>query len=391
MPTVLIVDDEPTPRSFLQQSLHDKGYGTVEAGTIAEAQAHIDLGHADIVLLDINLPDGSGMRLLERLATEAPGLPIIIITGYGDIETAVEAMQAGAQDFLTKPIDNSRLLKALRRASDTVSNRRELDLLRQSRRAQYHWIVGETPAMKRVATLVERVAPTQSSVLLQGESGTGKEVIANAIYQLSPRRNEPFMAVNCAAIPDQLLESELFGHEAQAFTGATKRKIGIMEVADGGTLFLDEIATMKPDLQAKMLRAIEERAVRRVGGTAAVKIDVRIISASNRNLMALIEAGQFREDLYWRLKVVSIDLPPLRERLDDVPALVGAFVAKLNLEMGKTITSISPAVLETLKQYHWPGNIRQLRNTLEAAMLFCDADTLELHHLPMDVMAKPMV
>lgn len=388
MPTVLIVEDEPTPRSFLQKTLADKGYGTVEAGTLAEAQPHIDLGHADIVLLDIQLPDGSGMRLLERLAQEQPGLPIIIITGYGDIETAVDAMQAGAQDFLTKPIDHNRLLKALARASDTVSLRRELALLRQSTRAQYNWIVGETPAMKRVVELVERAAPTQASILISGESGTGKEVIANAIHQLSTRKNEPFVAVNCAALPDQLLESELFGHEAQAFTGATKRKTGLMEVADSGTLFLDEIASMKPDLQAKMLRAIEERTIRRVGGTAGVKLDVRFISASNRNLPALIEAGAFREDLYWRLKVVTIDLPPLRDRLDDLSAFVGAFVSKFNREMGKTVTIIHPTFLDRLKGYHWPGNIRQLRNTIEAAMLFCDDDILEFKHLPADVAAK---
>jgi two-component system, NtrC family, response regulator AtoC len=388
MPTVLVVDDEPTPRQFLQQSLIDKGYATVEAGTLTEAQQQIDLGHADIVLLDINLPDGSGMRLLERLAQEQPGLPVIIITGYGDIETAVDAMQSGAQDFLTKPIDNDRLLKALGRASETVSLRQELDHLRQSRRAQYNWVVGETAAMKRVAELVERAAPTTAGVLLCGESGTGKEVIANAIHQLSPRRNEPFMAVNCAALPDQLLESELFGHEAQAFTGATKRKHGLMEVADGGTLFLDEISSMKPDLQAKMLRAIEERAIRRVGSTTPMKIDVRIIAASNRNLPAMIEAGTFREDLYWRVKVVSIDLPPLRERLDDIPALVGAFVSKLNQEMGKGVRVIHPNVLEALKCYHWPGNIRQLRNTLEAALLFCDGETLEMNHLPTDLAVK---
>ncbi len=388
MPTVLVVEDEPTPRQFLQQSLIDKGYATVEAGTLTQAQQQIDLGHADIVLLDINLPDGSGLRLLERLAQEQPGLPVIIITGYGDIETAVDAMQAGAQDFLTKPIDNDRLLKALARAGETVSLRQELDHLRQTRRAQYSWVVGETPAMKRVAELVERAAPTNAGVLICGESGTGKEVIANAVHQLSPRRNEPFMAVNCAALPDQLLESELFGHEAQSFSGATKRKHGLMEVADGGTLFLDEVSSMKPDLQAKLLRAIEERAIRRVGSTTPMKIDVRIVAASNRNLPAMIEAGQFREDLYWRIKVVSIDLPPLRERRDDIPALVGAFVNKLNQEMGKCVKVIHPHVLETLKAYHWPGNIRQLRNTLEAAMLFCDGDALEMKHLPIDLGVK---
>jgi two-component system NtrC family response regulator len=385
MPTVLIVDDEPTPREFLQQTLSDKGYATLQAATVAEAQTQIDIGYADILLLDINLPDGSGLRLLERLAQEQPGLPVIIFTGYGDIETAVDAMQAGAQDFLTKPIDNSRLLKALARASDTVKMRQELDHLRQSRRAQYNWVVGETPAMKRVVELLERAAPTQANILICGESGTGKEVIANAIHQISPRRDEPFIAINSAAIPDHLLESEMFGHEPHAFTGATKRKHGLMEVADGGTLFFDEISSMKPDLQAKLLRAIEERTIMRVGSTSPIKIDVRLVAASNRNLPALIEAGQFREDLYWRLKVVSVDMPPLRDRLDDIPALVGAYVSKFNREMGKCVSHINPNVFDFLKSYHWPGNIRQLRNTIEAAMLFCDGDTFERKHLPADL------
>ncbi|MBM4422760.1 MAG: sigma-54-dependent Fis family transcriptional regulator [Chloroflexi bacterium] len=382
MPTVLIVDDEPTPRDFLQKILADQGYATLESGTVADAHSQIDLGHADIVLLDVNLPDGSGIRLLERLSQEQPGLPVIVVTGYGDIEMAVDAMQTGAQDFLTKPIDNTRLLKAVSRASEAVSLRQELDHLRQSRRDQYSWVIGDTPAMKRVAELIDRAAPTAASVLISGESGTGKEVVANAIHHLSPRRNEPFMDINCAALPDQLLESELFGHEAQAFTGATKRKHGLMEVADGGTLFLDEVSSMKPDLQAKLLRAIEERAIRRLGGTSSMKIDVRIISASNRNLQELIDSGQFREDLYWRLNVINIDLPPLRERAEDIPALAGTFISKLNLEMGKEVRGIHPRAIEALKAYRWPGNIRQLRNVIENAMLFCDGDTIEIGHLP---------
>jgi len=388
MPTVLIVDDEPIPRAFLKEILTDKGYATLESGTVAETQTQIDLGHADIVLLDVNLPDGSGLRLLERLAQEQPTLPVIIITGYGDIETAVDAMQTGAQDFLAKPIDNTRLLKALARASEAVALRQELDHLRQSRRAQYDWIVGDTPAMRRIAEVVERAAPTQSGVLISGESGTGKEVIANAIHQIGPRRNGPFVPINCAALPDQLLESELFGHEAQAFTGATKRKHGLIEIADGGTLFLDEISSMKLDLQAKLLRAIEERAIRRVGGTASMKVDARVIAASNRNLPAMIEAGQFREDLYWRLKVISIELPPLRDRREDIPALAGAFIHKLNGEMGKAITGIQPRALEALKAYRWPGNIRQLRNCVETAMLFCDQGMIEIGHLPSDIVGR---
>jgi two-component system, NtrC family, response regulator AtoC len=385
MPTVLIVEDEPTPRSFLSEILSGKGYGILEAGTLAEAQGQIDVGRPDIILLDIQLPDGSGMNLLERVALENPGMPVIMITGFGDIDLAVEAMQSGAQDFLTKPIDTNRLLKALTRASDVVSMRRELDHLRESRRSEYRWVVGETLAMKRVAEIVERAAPTQSSVLITGETGTGKEVIANAIHYLSQRRNEPFMAVNCSALPDQLLESELFGHEPQSFTGATKRKTGLMEVADGGTLFLDEIATMKPDLQAKILRALEERAIRRVGATASIKVDVRIIAASNKNLPDLIESGTFREDLYYRLNVITINLPALRERLDDIPALAGIFIKKFNMEMGKQVCGVSPRAIEALKTYRWPGNIRQLRNAIESALLFCDGDMLEAGHFPHEI------
>ena len=387
MPSVLIVDDEPTPRTFIRQLLSEKGYATIEADTVASAHAQIDLNQADIVLLDVMLPDGSGLQLLERLSREHPGLPVIVVTGFGDIEMAVEAMQAGAQDFVTKPIDAARLLKALTRASETVSLRRELEHLRQSRRAEHNWVIGETPAMKRVLETAERAAPTQVSVLICGETGTGKEVIANALYQLSPRRSQPFVPLNCAAIPDQLLESELFGHEPNAFSGAgPKRKLGLIEVADGGTLFLDEISSMKPDLQSKLLRVLEDRVIRRVGGTASIKVDVRIISASNRNLPALIEEGKFREDLYWRLKVVTIDLPPLRDRRDDIPALAAFFLDKYNREMGKRISTIHPRAIEALKSYCWPGNIRQLRNVIENAVLFCDEETMEVGHLPKEIL-----
>ncbi len=389
MLTVLIVDDEPTPRSFIKEFLADQGYATLEAESIASAHAQIDRGEADIVLLDVMLPDGNGFLLLERLAQEQPGLPVIVMTSFGDIDMAVEAMQTGAQDFLTKPIQMPRMLKALKRASQGVALRRELAHLRQARRAEYDWVVGDTPAMKRVAEIVERAAPTQASVLLCGESGTGKEVIANAVHQLSPRRDKPFIAINCAALPDQLLESELFGHEAQAFTGATKRKEGLIEVAEDGTLFLDEIASMKPDLQAKLLRAIEEKAIRRVGGTTLIKTDVRLISASNRNLPKMIEAGNFREDLYWRLKVITIELPPLRDRREDVPTLAGAFIKKFNSEMGKHVMSIHPRALEALQAYHWPGNIRQLRSAIENGMLFCDDSEIQIGHLPNEVTQPP--
>lgn len=385
MPTILIVDDEPTPRTFIKQILADQGYTALEAENIATAHAIIERGEADIVLLDVLLPDGNGILLLEKLSQEQPWLPVIVFTGFGDIEMAVEAMQSGAQDFLTKPIQGPRMLKAIARASQSVASRRELTHFRETRRAQYDWVVGETPTMKRIAEMIERAAPTQTSILICGESGTGKEVIANAVHQLSLRRDKPFIAINCAALPDQLLESELFGHEAQAFTGATKRKQGLFEVAEGGTLFLDEISSMKPDLQAKLLRAIEEKAFRRVGGTTLIQTDVRLIAASNRDLQKLIESGQFREDLYWRLKVITIQLPPLRDRREDIPALAGGFVKKFNREMGKHVTSISPRALEALQAYHWPGNVRQLRSAIEVAMLFCDDLEIQIGYLPSEV------
>ncbi len=387
MPTVLIVDDEPTPRTFIRQILADQGYATMEADTLASAHAQLDLGQADIVLLDVALPDGSGLSLLERVQHDQPGLPVIVVTGYGDIEMAVDAMQGGAQDFLAKPVDNARMLKALARASQTVAVQRELAHLRASSRAQYNWVVGNTPAMRRVADLIERCAPVQSNVLICGESGTGKEVVANAIHQRGPRRDHLFVPINCSALPEHLLESELFGHEAQAFTGATKRKHGLIEVADGGTLFLDEISTMKPDMQAKLLRVLEDRTIRRVGGTALIKIDVRFIAATNSDLPALTKRGEFREDLYWRLNVIGIDMPALRDRRDDIPILAAFFLDKFNLEMGKSVTTIHPRALQALAEFNWPGNIRQLRSVIETALAMYDGDTIELGHLP-PMMAK---
>jgi len=335
--------------------------------------------------VDLNMPDGNGLNLLERAAREAPGLAVIVITGDNDVETVVEAMQLGAQDFLQKPLKVPKLLKALSRAADSVALRRELALLRRSRREHGEWIVGETPAMKHVADIVDRVAPSNANVLITGESGTGKEVVAHVLHDRSPRASRALMAHNCATGPDELFESELFGHEAGAYTGALKRKEGLMQVADGGTLFLDEISTMKPEMQAKLLRAIEERKIRRLGSTTDIKVDVRVVSASNADLPAMIKAGAFREDLYYRLNVVPICMPPLRERRADIPAFVGAFVRMFNQGMGRSVQDCSPRALEALKAYDWPGNIRQLRNAIEWAMLFCDGELLEIGHLPAEI------
>jgi DNA-binding NtrC family response regulator len=382
MTTVLIADDEPTARSFLREILAEHGYEATEAESLAEARQKIDQGETDIVLLDLQFPEGNGLDLLDHASRLAPGMPVIVITGYGDVETVVEAWQMGALDFVEKPVNVPRLLRGLSRAADSVRMHRELDLLRRSQRDHQEWIVGETPAMKEASAIVSRVSGSNASVLITGESGVGKEVVAQVLHERSPRCGRPFVAINCAALPDDLIESDLFGHEQGAFTSAQKRKEGMMQVADGGTLFLDEISAMKPEMQAKLLRALEDRKIRRVGGTTDIKVDVRILAASNRNLPKMIEEGTFREDLYYRLNVVPICLPPLRKRRDDIPAFVGAFIRKYNQEQGRSVQGCSPRALEALKAYDWPGNTRQLRNVIERAMLFCDGDQIDIGHLP---------
>jgi DNA-binding NtrC family response regulator len=386
--TILVVEDDPKARRFLSQMLRDASYEVREAGTLAEAHASLDRGEGDIILLDIQLPDGYGLSLLKRINLELPGLPVIVITGVGDVRTAVNAMKDGAVDFIEKPIDMKEVLPAVAKAAENVSMRRELDRLRSASAPSDDYVLGETPAMKRLAHDLARVAPSTATVLITGENGTGKEVIAGALHRMSPRGGRAWVAVSCANFSEALLESELFGYEAGAFTGATKRKEGLFVAANNGTLFLDEISTMKHDLQAKLLRVLEERAVRRVGGTNEVKVDVRIIAASNRNLPGMVAAGEFREDLYHRLNVVELHLPPLRERLDDLPALAGFFIRRFNAEMARSVRGLGPGVLEALKACPWPGNIRQLRNAIERAMVFCDDERLQLGHFSLDI-AQP--
>jgi DNA-binding NtrC family response regulator len=378
--TILVVDDDETALSFLSPLLRDNGYDVREATTLAAAHEHVSRGEADIIVLDVQLPDGYGPNLLERIQRENLRIPTILLTGYGDIETAVEAMKLGAQDFIQKPVEIKRLRQALDRAAEAVAMRRELDHLRQSRNPLENWVFGETPVMKKLMHDLARVAPSTVTVLLTGESGTGKEVMAQTIHKASQRAGKPWVAVNCANFSDTLLESELFGYEAGAFTGAQKKKDGLFVTADTGTLFLDEISTMKLDLQAKLLRVLEEKSIRRLGGTTETKVDVRIIAATNRDLYEMVKAGQFREDLFHRLDVVQLRLPPLRERAEDIPALVGYFLQRYNRELGRNVQGISPAALQLLKGYPWPGNIRQLRNAVERAVLFADGDLLDVGH-----------
>jgi len=312
--------------------------------------------------------------------------PVIIITAFGDIEMAVEAMKNGAHDFLSKPIEFTRLEKTLDRACEAVSMRRELVLLRQSQQSDLHFIVGKSDGMKVIVNQARRAAEASVSVLVTGETGTGKEVLAKFIHNAGPRADKPFVPINCAAIQPTVLESELFGYEAGAFTGADKRKLGLMEVADGGILFLDEISSMPLDIQAKLLRAIEDRSLRRVGGTKMIQVDVQILAASNRDLPNMIKENQFREDLYYRLKVVDLHLPPLRERREDIPELAGFFVRRINMRLGMNVTDISQRALEALVRYQWPGNIRELSNAIERALLFCDDAVIDLAHLPADIL-----
>ena len=383
--TILVVDDEENARVGLANFLTTRGYEVIGAGTLQEARHAIDKGLADIVLLDVNLPDGYGPNLLLELADNPSRPPIILITAYADIDMAVEAMNNGAFYFHQKPVQLNLLARSIQRASEIVAMRRELNHMRNVQYPNFSFIVGKTPRMLAIVNQAQRAAMASVSVLITGETGTGKEILAKFVHLSGNRSNKPFIDINCAAIQNTMLESELFGHEAGAFTSAEKRKNGLMEIADGGILFLDEISSMSLDIQAKLLRAIEEQSFRRVGGTTSIKVDVQIIAASNRDLTQMINENQFRQDLYYRLKVVDLDLPPLRERQEDIPELVGHFIRYYNRKMGVNITDIMPRALEALINYHWPGNVRQLAHAIESAMLFCDDPSIDLQHLPQGI------
>ncbi len=389
--TILIVDDEENARINLTNFLTMKGYEVVAVPTLGEARACLLKGNADVVLLDVQLPDGYGPRLLEETRQMALRPPIILITAYGDIDMAVDAMKAGAHDFLQKPIQLVQLEQSIQRATEIVNMRRELAHLRDSQQKGTRFVIGQSAVMNNLISQAQRAAAASVSVLITGETGTGKEVLAQFIHKSGPRASKPFIAINCAAIQNTMLESELFGYEAGAFTGAERRKNGLMEVADGGVLFLDEIASMPMDTQAKLLRAIEERAFRRVGGTNMIHVDVQIIAASNRKLAQMINDQKFREDLYYRLKVVDLSIPALRDRKEDIPELVGFFLRQNNARLGLNINDVTPRAMQALVDYDWPGNIRELSNAIERAMLFCDDPAIDLSHLPSDVFKKETV
>jgi two-component system, NtrC family, response regulator AtoC len=383
--SVLIVDDEENARKNVSTYLNASGYEAAEADSIKSAKKQLNELDIDMVILDVDLKDGKGTDLLVELNSLPVRIPVIMITGYGDIEMAVDAMKNGAHDFITKPIDFDNLTTSLERGGEIIQMRRELNHLRQSQLSTDNFVIGQTEEMKRLVEYAQKAAEKSVSVLITGETGTGKEVLALFIHENSPRRDKPFMAISCASIQPTVLESELFGHEKGSFTGADTRKIGLMEIADGGILFLDEISSMPADIQAKLLRALEERAFRRVGGEKLIHVDIHLIAASNRDLKQMIAEGQFREDLYYRLKVVDLNLPSLVQRKNDIPDLVGYFIGIFNLKMGLNVTGISTDALSALKNHTWEGNIRELKNAIERAMLFSDGETIQKADLPYEI------
>jgi two-component system, NtrC family, response regulator AtoC len=386
-PTILVVDDEQLIRWSLAERLTQEGYDVVEAGTAKEALAAAG-PNLDLVLLDYRLPDSDGLRVLRQIKATDPDIPVILLTAFSSVETAVEAMKQGAYHYANKPFNLDELVLVVQKALETTALRREVRALRASRSEPYALarIVGDSPAMRALRALLQRVAASPAStVLLTGESGTGKDLAAKVIHYNSDRAARPFMNITCSALPETLLESELFGHERGAFTDARQQKTGLLESADKGTVFLDEIGEMVPALQAKLLRVLEEKTFKRVGGAADIRVDVRVIAATNRDLEDAVRQGRFREDLYYRLNVMQIALPALREHASDVPLLVNFYLDRFNREFRKQVRGATDEAMGLLRSYHWPGNIRELRNAVERAMLLADGEWLMPEHFPMSV------
>jgi len=384
MANILVVDDQHSIRHFLGKALEDEGHDVSTAASGEEGLGIFEQKPIDAVILDLKLPGMSGMEVLEQIKSKSKDTIVIMITAYGEISSAVKAMKKGAFDYITKPIDIDHLILSLNRALE--SKRLWLEIAhwrrKQLLRFDFDFVVGVSKPMQDLMSVVENLARSNTTtVLIEGESGTGKELIANMIHRLSPRRNEPFMEINCASLPEQLLESELFGHEKGAFTDAKTQKRGLFELADKGTVFLDEVGEMSLTIQVKLLRVIERMTFKRVGGTHDIKVDLRIISATNRDLAEDVREGRFREDLYYRLKVVPLRVPPLRERREDIELLAKHFLSKFNTTFSKNFEGISPEALKAMQQYSWPGNVRELKNVMERAVLLFDDVLIKPEHL----------
>ncbi len=388
---ILIVEDKTSMAEMLETTLKKEGFQCSVAKDGEEAIQKLQRELPDLVLADLKLPTGNGLEVLRAALEEDPSLPVIIMTAYGSIETAVQAMKEGAYDFITKPFDIDHLIVLIHRAIERRNLYRENILLKEeiAERTGAPVIIGRSGKMKEVMDKVKKVAPTKSTVLLLGESGTGKELLARAIHFLSPRKDHLFVPINCAAIPRELLESELFGHEKGAFTGAASRKIGKFELANKGTVFLDEISELELSLQAKLLRVLQDQVIERVGGTTQIQVDVRIIAATNADLYKRVKEGRFREDLYYRLNVFPIEIPPLRERREDIPALAEHFVKKYAKQMKIPEKGISKEAMEVLLDYLWKGNVRELENTIERAMILAEGDMILPEHISLFKIERP--
>ena len=382
--TILVVDDERELRASIKKVLEKEGFRILLADNPKVAFELLAIENVDIIIADVIMPEMDGMEFLKRIKREHQEIEVLLLTGFGTIEMAVLAIREGAYDFIPKPFKRVTVLQAIEKAIEKQTLLRENKFLKEQleQNRGKRRIIGKSKAIQAVQALIRRVAPIDSTVLITGESGTGKELVARAVYHQSKRANARFVAINCGAISENLIESELFGHVKGAFTGAIRDKDGLFKIASGGTLFLDEIGTVPIHLQIKMLRAIEEKEVLPVGGVHAIPVDVRIIAASNRDLQDEVEQGRFREDLFYRLNVVGIDIPPLRDRLDDIPILAEHFIAIHNTRLNKPIRAMSDATLQMLQAYSWKGNVRELENVIERAMILCDEDTIQPFHLP---------
>ncbi|TYO97696.1 two-component system NtrC family response regulator/two-component system response regulator AtoC [Geothermobacter ehrlichii] len=385
---ILIVEDEKNYRLVLGELLRDAGYRVSLAENPFAALELLSREGVALILSDLKMPQMDGLEFYRNVVDHYGNLPFILMTAYATVETALKALKAGVHDYLLKPFNNDEVLLVIRQALEHFRIQIENQALRRQLEKSYgRELVGESPSVRQLQEQIARIAPAPSPVLICGESGVGKELVARTIHRFSHRNNGPWVVVNCATFPENLLESELFGHERGAFTGATERKKGLVEMADGGSLFLDEIGELPLVMQPKLLRFLQEKSFRRVGGTIELQADVRLITASNRDLRAMVAAGTFREDLYYRLNVVELVVPPLRERIADIPLLAQYFLQNLAADLNHNVTGISPTAMELLKNYHWPGNIRELRNTIERALLFCNGSQLEPDDLPAELFA----
>ncbi len=379
MSDILLVEDKESLRRVLRLTLENAGYSVAEATDARSAISQISAAPHKLILTDLRMPHGSGLDVLRAARAADGAIPVILMTAFGSVDEAVEAMKDGAHDFLQKPVDSNHLLLLVSRALEQEKLRTENILLREewSRRYGFPRIIGESDAIKRAVSETQRVAQTEATVLLLGESGTGKELFARAVHHLSARRDKPFVAINCAAIPETLIENELFGHERGAFTGASDKRVGKFELASGGTVFLDEIGELPLPVQGKLLRVIEEKVVDRIGGRAPVPVDVRVVAATNRDLKAAVENGDFRGDLFFRLAVFVLEIPPLRERDDDVILLAKHFAAQLGKDLRGRETTLSESAVTALNTHRWPGNVRELENAIERACILSDTMTIE--------------